>query len=84
MTIKQFFNKIMEIFINNRAEATLDDVTKTLSTLTGYEFIKKPLQQYAIQLGMLNSILNANIISEADHRQMKTFLKKKYNIKNSI
>ena len=84
MKLKQLFTRFIEIMKDTKGEATLDDVTKILGVLTGYEFIKKPLQQYAIQLGMLNNIFDAKIISEANYRQMKIFLKKKYNIKNSI
>ena len=43
-------------------------------------FMKKPLQQYAMQLGLLNRAVHARIIAESEYNQMKIFLKKKYNI----
>lgn len=80
MTFKQFLAKTINIFKDCRG-STSGAFAKSRDEKI---FSETYLGIYSIQLGLLNDLLKAEKIGENQYRQFKSFLKSKYNIKNSI
>lgn len=78
---KQLYTRFIEIMKDTCGEATLEVVSKILVSPAGYDFLSKAREKYAVELGMLNHLLKAQLISANEYSNIKGIMKRKYNIK---
>jgi len=74
--------KIMKrVLKNNRGEGTIDGVLTALSIVpVDYIFFKNNEEKYAVQLCLLNTLLQENLLTPKEYEKVKGYLKQKYKV----
>ena len=78
----EFQLKIARLVLkNNRGEGTIDSTLTALSIIpTDYIFFKNNEEKYAVQLSLLNTLLQEKLLSQKEYEKVKGFLKQKYKV----
>ncbi len=78
--LKWFWTIAKRILMDNSGQGDIETVKKILLTPVGYKFLEKNREKYAVQLGMLNHLLEQKLITAREHAVIKGNMKRKYNI----
>jgi len=66
---------------NNRGEGTIDGALMALSIVpTDYIFFKNNEEKYAVQLSLLNTLRQENLLTPKEYEKVKGYLKQKYKV----
>ena len=78
----EFQLKIARLVLkNNRGEGTIDGALTALSIIpTDYIFFKNNEEKYAVQLSLLNTLLQEKLLTQKEFEKVKGFLKQKYKV----
>ncbi len=78
----EFQLKIAKIVLkNNRGEGTIDGALTALSIIpTDYIFFKNNEEKYAVQLSLLNTLRQENLLTPKEYEKVKGYLKQKYKV----
>ena len=80
-SLNYFYTRFLDILRDNKGSGSPETIAKVLVTPVGYKYLSKGLELYSVQLGMLNRLLVSKMVTDKEHRQMKSYLKQKYKIK---
>lgn len=78
----EFQLKIARLVLkNNRGEGTIAGALTALSIVPAdYIFFKNNEEKYAVQLSLLNTLLQENLLTAKEYEKVKGYLKQKYKV----
>lgn len=79
--LRSLWKKIKIILKDIKGEGDIETVSNILFTPVGYKFLKNNIEKYSLQIGMLNRLLEEELISEKEHSAIRNSIKRKYEIK---
>lgn len=79
--IQYNLKQMQKILKNNRGEIVINEDAKCcMFNPVDYIFFKNSEEKYAVQLGMLNTLLEEKLLNQKEYEKAKCYLKQRYKI----